>query len=302
MRRLRRMAARLTDWLKKTFSRPIVIASILAIVGVLLGILLDTQYGAWFSSNPIISNLIAGLFGLPVAFLIVNLAAERAMAWAERERWTTLRQSEVLDLSGEWNMAQTLLAFRFSTAWLHRTAVDDPLAALGDMWYIIMPCTLPYQSVEPADPDRLQPLLQTIELTRTSYRDPLHRWSEERFRRRALTHFLPRLESAESDPTTVSMVREALEALSGLNSAVIELDANWDKYNTLRELTVRNGFPCGLKLEEAVEIQDYLSAHMEVMVSAREVDRVMNDLVSHLDEWLGRQKGVVSNRTVSAGD
>jgi hypothetical protein len=88
--------------LKPTTPRLALLALVLTVAAIFLSIYIDNHYGRWLSTHPITANMFAGLLGLPAAFLIVNLAAERALRWGEMSKWAWLRQDERMDFIEAW--------------------------------------------------------------------------------------------------------------------------------------------------------------------------------------------------------
>jgi hypothetical protein len=256
-----------------------VIALVLTIAGIGLTIFLDNRYGHWLSSHPLTSNLTAGLLGLPAAFLIVNLAAERALSLAEQSSWMPLRVEEINDLIHEWRTARKSFEYRFSIE-----EVDDEVEM--DLFYALRRMIgyfdKPPQVIRPASPEELRNLLDILKLSRTKYGDKFAIQREEEFRRRAQTLLLPRLESAEIDPEIVSGVRYVSDWMTELDSSLSGLAPHWDTYHKLLELSTQKDFPCDLSQKDIAKVREYLSAYDRVTHLARKTLWVMDDFVLDL--------------------
>ena len=85
---------------------------VLTVAGVVVALYLDSSQLDWLTEHPLTANLFAGLLGLPAAFLIVNLAAERAISWSEQSKWAGVRAQEAASVVEMWQRCREALVVR----------------------------------------------------------------------------------------------------------------------------------------------------------------------------------------------
>jgi hypothetical protein len=262
-----------------------IVALVLTAAAAFLGIYIDNHYGQWFSTHPITANLSAGILGLPAAFLIVNLAAERALRWGEMSKWRPIRLGEATDLFDAWQHVRFSFTHRYSIE--RERSYRKIKSALSDLSSIT-----DVDKLEDFDVELMKKHCQVIEEARRFFQLSD---ADNAFRQKSVMHLLPRLESARADPHTVSIVRAATDSMVELGNAINNLDVHWADFEVLGEWLKDRKLFTPSKREEAVrQTRAYASAHRRLIDGSLAAYVDMETLANHLKdrmdltEWWNR--------------
>jgi hypothetical protein len=169
--------------------------------------------------------LIAGFLGLPAAFLIVNLAAERAIKWGQMSRWQGLQIADMADVRQAWRWARPEILWHYSLAESLGEA-GQPARFEPEFFGISTELTPLLTSGDKEfrdNADTFREVARTVE--HNIQRLESERLFEVRYRERLKSVLLPRIESRTEDPELVARIRRAEDCL-------LELERNWNGLRT----------------------------------------------------------------------
>jgi hypothetical protein len=247
----------------------------LAVAMIPISIYADANHAHWINSHPLTTNLIAGLLGLPAAFLIVNLAAQQALNFYEATKWAKLRLAEADDIINEWRNARNHFSDRYSIAPTDR--LSTALTQLIDL--IDQGNTSPQLQSSSASRDQLRDLLEIVQSARTRQSEKVTAEKEEELRRHLQDRLLPRLKSAGNDPDTMIKAREVSDLLMELDTAIERLDGHWISHVDLLSR---------LSAADTTEKREYLVSFKEVTDKADKTLKALADLTNYLSQYRPR--------------
>ena len=275
---------RVTGWLRRVFPRILtVVALILAVIGIGIGLIVDSRYSGFLTAHPVTSNLIAGFLGLPAAFLIVNLAAERAIRWGEMARWDTIRHAAFDSVVSIWSNHRWRFLIRYG---LNEGTEDargrtDPLTFLFFLQTNALLMLLAKRNPEAIRQQDSHRLRHTLESVRR-YHDAIEQSGEIGNLLDSLRMvYFPRITSHTDNPETVSLIRS-------VEDHMVILDAAWLHYKqvgaseglrSMCESATHDNFPMNLSDDDTAvwlsslaalsslnEYASNLTAHIDVLV------------------------------------
>ena len=211
------MSRRTAQWL--IWSASIV----LTVLAVVLSLRLDAGTDSFAHQHPITANLIAGGLGLPAAFLIVNLAAQWGINWAEDRQWDLVRNATAASVHRCWDTLRPALVARYSLEGTNKDIFGRELKtcldAVEQEWSARINATDGHgKGTATRTTDEMAELLWTID----GYTDGLRivgTGRQEEVYRAWLLELLRRFDDSHLDPDILVLGRGAVDALLDLSAA-----------------------------------------------------------------------------------
>lgn len=217
-----RWRSSLVPWLRQRSTSFILFAVLLlSIAGIGLSIFMDHRHQSWTSDNPMTAGLLAGFLGLPAAFLIVNLAADRAIDWSDRTKWEAVREQEAAGVVKLWERARPALAYRyaFEGELAKRLPAPNFIARLDELIFDFEMRGTASQPQKSAG--EVRSIIFEIEERKSQLSAARVRNEDDIYRERLRTRLLPELETANREPELVAMVKATIDEL-------IDLELSWE--------------------------------------------------------------------------
>lgn len=215
-------------WIRRRSSSFILFAVlILSLVGVGFSLYMDNEHQIWSSEHPLTANLLAGFLGLPAAFLVVNLAAERAIAWSEQTKWAAVRAQEESAVVMMWGRARPSFVIRYSLEGppAAECSHHELLNAIDDLTSDLL-LREANDQIATKSADQVRNLMRKIEDRKWQLTAVRICNEDDIYRDRLRTRLLPNLETAEQDARRAARVKAAIDRL-------IELELCWEIFTPI---------------------------------------------------------------------